>query len=454
MRPSLPSRRSRPVTLTVTAPAEPQARRPRGPQLHWGLAAVLWTVGAALVGWLAVGLVASLGWATATRTPVTAVLSTTGQAWLAVHGAPARFGDAVVHLTPLGISLLVLAACAVAGHQSASQYVLPDRPTERQRWTAFASVVGACLGTYLIVALISAVLAGSGQQLSIALAGALLISLVGSANGALVGLRLDPLAHTPTWVRRLPRSAGMGLGVLALGSLVVAIVALVSHWSQVRAIEESLVMDAGGSVLLWLVQLAWLPTLLLWAGSFMLGAGVTLGPGGLVAPGQASVGVLPAIPVLGALPTAPGEADWAWLAVGVLAGALAGWWMVRRLSTPTGHGWTAGLWQGGLAGLLTGVLWVAASALALGDLGTNRLRGMGPRFPDLLLWGTLPLALAGAVAGAGWLGWLVYRQHRAVSAAAAATLAAEQAEERATAEPTLTDVAPTAQEAEKAQEAE
>ena len=44
-----------------------------------------------------------------------------------------------------------------------------------------------------------------------------------------------------------------------------------------------------------------------------------------------------------------------------------------------------------------------------GDLGVERLAGMGPRLPDLLLWATLPLAAAGALYGLGRALWLSRR---------------------------------------------
>ncbi len=121
----------------------------------------------------------------------------------------------------------------------------------------------------------------------------------------------------------------------------------------------------------------------------MLGAGVSLGGTGVVAPGVAIPTVLPAIPVLGAVPGVPGVADWAWPLVGV--GRRRGVGLVAAAPERAGMAcpacgrapWPA--WRPASAGWLL-------SWLSTGDLGVDRLVGLGPRFPDLLLWATLPLA--------------------------------------------------------------
>lgn len=390
------------VTLTVASPSEPVAEESsRIPYVPWLLAALAWTAAVALVGWLLVGALASVSWLTAVHTTAAEVFATIGQGWLALHGVPAVLGGATIRMVPLGITLLLVTGCALAAHHAAGQHDLPDEAPPRQQAIAWAGVVGACVGAYVLVGGVLAVVVGAPAQLGQAVPGLVLVPLLGSAVGALMGLGLDPLAGQPAWVRRLPRAIGLGAAVLAAGALVALVVALVAHWPQVVALHESLEPDAVGSVVLTLVQLAHLPNLLGWAGSFVLGAGVTLGAEGLVAPGVVEPALLPALPVLGAVPSVPGVADWAWLVVGVAAGAASAWWLLRGGEPHS----LAGLWQGAVAGLATGVAWVAASWFTRGDLGVDLMVGLGPRFPDLLLWGTLPLAAAGAVYGLGRALW-------------------------------------------------
>ena len=96
---------------------------------------------------------------------------------------------------------------------------------------------------------------------------------------------------------------------------------------------------------------------------------------------------------------------WAWPLVGVAAGAASAWWLLRQ-SAPE---WQPCLWQGAVAGVAPGLGWLLLAWLSTGDLGVDRLVGFGPRFPDLLLWATLPLALAGGLYGVGRALWLSRR---------------------------------------------
>ena len=66
---------------------------------------------------------------------------------------------------------------------------------------------------------------------------------------------------------------------------------------------------------------------LVWSASYALGSGFSLGAGSVVAPAATELGILPGIPLLGALPS-PGPGDavelW-WLAAGAAAGAISCW---------------------------------------------------------------------------------------------------------------------------------
>ncbi|MGC5276343.1 DUF6350 family protein, partial [Escherichia coli] len=64
--------------------------------------------------------------------------------------------------------------------------------------------------------------------------------------------------------------------------------------------------------------------------SYTTGAGFALGTGTTVAPQAVELGPVPALPVLGALPSGAGEAFLAVLAVPLLAGIIAGWWLMRE----------------------------------------------------------------------------------------------------------------------------
>ena len=154
--------------------------------------------------------------------------------------------------------------------------------------------------------------------------------------------------------RSVPRAVvGAQLVMLAAGAAVL-VTGLVRHLDRVEALHStrSIPGSAGGIALL-LVQLALVPNAFVWAGSYALGAGFSLGTGSVVAPAGTELGILPGLPLLGALPGhGPGGAAqlW-WLAAGVLAGAVAAWIVVR--SRPAARFDETSL-VGGLAGVLAG----------------------------------------------------------------------------------------------------
>src|SRR5699024_9944393 len=92
-------------------------------------------------------------------------------------------------------------------------------------------------------------------------------------------------------------------------------------------------VDTFGGLLLAVAQLAVAPNLVVWALAWLAGPGFAVGSGTLYSPAEVVSGPLPALPLLGALPTADGSGGllrWAPVVV-VVAGMVAGWWLHRRL---------------------------------------------------------------------------------------------------------------------------
>ena len=159
-------------------------------------------------------------------------------------------------------------------------------------------------------------------------------------------------------------------------------------------------LDPGiaGSIALLLAQLALVPNAVAWAASYALGSGFVVGAGSVVAPAGTELGMLPGLPLLGALPAAgPGDPAvlW-WLASGVLAGAVAAVIVVR--ARPAGRFDSSSL-VGGLAGVLAAVVFVGLGWAAGGDLGALRLTGLGPRLGPLLVMAPTTMGLAGLLTG-------------------------------------------------------
>lgn len=392
-----PRERRLPVSVTVSTPGheDPDRAQEFVPTLPWFVAAVLGGFGAVLLGWLAVGVVAAAAWLTATHLAITSLLEVVGQGWLASLGARAHLGNLSITLVPLGLTALSAAGVAAAAHWAGLQV-----EAEQPRWRTLAALVATTGGSYALGALVLASLVGTPSQTTSAVVGALAVGVAGAVVGGVRGLGFDVLAALPAWVRGLPGAIGLGVGVLAAGSALALAVGLVQRWPEAQALHQGLAPDAVGAVLLVLLYVCWLPTMLLWAGSYVLGAGINVGVGTLVVPGSSVLGVLPAFPPLAALPPGGTPLDWGWLAFGVAAGGASGWWFCRRDAARGGAPrWTRWSWQAALAGLGAALVWLAASWLARGDLGTGRLVGLGPVFPELLPFALVPLVVGAAVAG-------------------------------------------------------
>ncbi len=134
----------------------------------------------------------------------------------------------------------------------------------------------------------------------------------------------------------IARGTGVAVaGLVGLGGIAVT-VALVARGGEVIALFQSSHVDALGAAVLTLAQLAYLPTLVVWGISFVAGPGFALGTGTAVSPAGTQLGVVPGIPVLGAVPetTSTFLLLLALLPVGV--GVLAGWVVRSRTGAPRG----------------------------------------------------------------------------------------------------------------------
>ena len=115
----------------------------------------------------------------------------------------------------------------------------------------------------------------------------------------------------------------------------------------------------------------------------------------MVAPAATELGILPGVPLLGALPVGrPGQPAAAAVAgSGALAGGLAAarWWSGRGRPRDS----TRSSLVGGLAGVLAALVFVGLAWAAGGDLGRPALAGLGPRLVPLLVMAGPPWAWPG-----------------------------------------------------------
>lgn len=403
----------RTVAVDVDAVPSPPGREIPWP---WYTVAVLGTVAVLAAGWLLMAGAAALGWLTSPDTDLEAALVLGSDFLLLAHGVPVEVGGQVVSIAPLGLTLMLMVlaqpVAALAGRQKAAART-PVDDTGRI-WVDGQAVVTRVALTIavthgVVIMALSLAMSTPGGALR-ALLGGFVIGGTAGLWGASRAVGFDPRRMWPAWLRSVPTAMTWALMVCLAGGGAVLAVALVTHRDRMAAIHDALEPGIAGGILLVLVQLLYLPNMVLWATSWVLGAGLTLGDGSLLSIAVTDVGFLPAIPVLGAVgePGIGGGALFWWLAVGVAAGLVAA--LVVGIARPRARFDETAL-VGGLSGVLAGLLVTLLCSLAGGGLGEARLSHIGATTDQLLIVAPTLLGLSGLVGGAV-LG-LVRRPHRA-----------------------------------------
>ncbi|MEU0070904.1 DUF6350 family protein [Streptomyces sp. NPDC006332] len=194
------------------------------------------------------------------------------------------------------------------------------------------------------------------------------------------------------------RAAGAGVAVLVGGGALALAVSLVWHGGAAWGLFLHLTEGWSGRFAVLLLCLALVPNAAVWAATYGLGPGFTLGVGHVVSPlSSAPAPLLPPFPLLAAVPDAGAgtPVNWATSLVPVAAGLTVGWYTGRGATSggagqaAAGVGDDAGrtveAWSGGRTALTAGVaaVWCAGlvaglAALAGGPLGVSALSRFGP----------------------------------------------------------------------------
>ncbi|NJC21657.1 hypothetical protein BJ994_000733 [Arthrobacter pigmenti] len=359
------------------------------------------------------------------------------QAWLVIHGVPLEItlpdgGTGTLWAVPLALTLLPFLLAWRAGRR------LARASYTDQLWQA---LLGA-LVVYAAFGFGAAFLADDGATSASPAAGAsvpLIASGLGMIIGAyqeagswgrLIGVDLADWISTTSqhsrWAGSYVWSALRAsflavVAALGLAALLLA-VTLAIHWASIATIYERL--DAGivGGAVVTIGQLGFLPNLAIWTLSWSSGAGFALGTGSSITPLATTAGPLPAIPILGAVPSGTLDYGMAALALPVVAGVLAGLWFFRegenhfdewlqlkthaRWFTATASTLTLGAFIGVMAGLGAAVLALLSGASA----GIGRFVELGPDPLWTGLWVAAEVAVGVVVGFAA--GPLLERENR------------------------------------------
>jgi hypothetical protein len=200
----------------------------------------------------------------------------------------------------------------------------------------------------------------------------------------------------PTHVRTIVATSLRGGAISAAGLLTIAsiatMLAIVTSYAEIIRLYESLHTEVLGGVAITLGQLAILPNLIVWTASWLVGPGFAIGAGSTVSPLATSLGPIPAIPVLGALP----HGEFAFGFMGLLAPVVVGF-IVAAMLGPRIAGElrrrelaivAAGI--GVIASIIVGLLvWVSA-----GSAGPGRLQDVGPQPWIVAAWAFVEFSVA------------------------------------------------------------
>jgi len=167
--------------------------------------------------------------------------------------------------------------------------------------------------------------------------------------------------------------------VLAVASVLLALT-IFANFGTITTLYESTQRGVTGGIVVTLGQLAFMPNLVIWVASWLVGPGFALGTGTSVSPVNTVVGPLPAFPILGAVPTADLLFGFVGILVPLLAGFFAAMLVRERLTdaaTPAHANRT--LAAGAVAiGFISALIFAVLASLSGGAIGPGRLADVGP----------------------------------------------------------------------------
>lgn len=342
--------------------------------------------------------------------------------WLLVHGVPldlaAAFGASAgtMTLVPLGLSILPLLLCYRSGRRLArasyeGEFLIPVLSGS----VTYALISSAMYGWASPHPQPLQALNAALVPLGIVVAGLMwggyrearsLSRMVGVDTAEQISQMSQYSRWAGSYAWAVVRAAVVAfVALVGLGAVLLGI-GILAGWSQIVATYQELHAGAVGDTAVTLLQLGFLPNLVIYAIAWSTGAGFSFGAGTSVGLTSSDVGTLPMLPILGAVPESMGTFGLVGLLVPLGAGAIAGWWFLREGEDHLDE-WVAlkvpfrplsALISAVVLGVMTGIL-TSFGALWLGWISYGSL-GIG-RFTEV---GAEPLTFAAHTAltvGAG-----------------------------------------------------
>lgn len=380
-----------------------------------GVVATIEAIAVALASLLIVAAFAFLVWWLAfdLAAEPSAVFAGAGAAWLLAHFIPLSidipaeamqlfgFGSDALNFTlslaPLGITLVTVGFALRAGWRAAARGG-PGGAAVLGGALGFGAIAGIvhsaapmAIPGWFATACIGALVYGASSGVAFLVRAARdehgwwVVALAALESG-LAKLRVPRPAVLPHRAGQILRLAAMLLAAYTALAAITLAIGLFSRFAVIIAASEALQLDLWGTILIFVLQLALLPVLLLWSGAWLSGAGFAVGIGSSASPFGQLLGPMPGIPVLAAIPEGWGSAAvlaplllaLAGIGIGIALGETAKRQTLARLAI-----------QVLLATLLAGLAIALFNWASGGSMGPGRLAEVGPH-----VWTAAGLAAA------------------------------------------------------------
>jgi hypothetical protein len=376
-----------------------RAGGPRGPAPGWLAAAAALAV-------TVTGLVALLLALVVVQTldpvggmPLSASARAAGQLWLLAHGAELGLPSGPLRIAPLLLTLGVAWGLSAAGR---SVVALRDLHSVRE----VGGVLGVLVAVHTVLTIVLAAVVSSPSA-SVGLArpavGALVLALLAGGLGVLreSGLRSALVDRFPGPGAALARAILAGVLWLAACCTAVVAVALVDDVSGVASLITGVGGASAGAAGQVGLSLLLLPNATAAVVGLAAGPGFLVGAGTFVSVGGVTLGSVPALPLMAALPDTQAVPLLAFCSqvLPVVAGLAAGTALGRRLGDADGGALTAALW-GVVSGVGVGVVSGFGVLVAGGRLGDAGLAEVGAPALATGLAVAAQAGIAGALAAA------------------------------------------------------
>jgi hypothetical protein len=312
------------------------------------------------------------------------VLRAAGVAWQVFHLVPFVIGTTTIGVLPWGFLVIPVLILWKATHWALKS----SQPKTALQFIRVAVSISLIYSAFaVLVSLIS-----STNNLYTGITVSLLHSLLVSLTVTIVSI----ISYAPSrtiLTDSLPkilvdgiRPAMISFGLLFIAGSLLTSVSLIQNWAQVRAVTTLMAPGFIDGFFMTLVGIGYLPTVNVWAMSYLLGPGIMLGAG-TVTLESANPGALPAFPLLSILPSESAPLAAFFVLIPILIGIAIYFLLPRERWNAQGDSIAIAMsfvvrWREVVTllvsvGLLSVFVWIAAAASS-GSLGTGNLKFIGP----------------------------------------------------------------------------